>query len=97
MAEDAPAGPPPSKTIPIEPAIEFGGETYAQLILREPTVQEVEDVDAYKGVVWTRKLTAAVAAVPEAVVRKLGIRTLNSCSEYLTDFTAAGLPTATNS
>ena len=97
MTDDAAPGPPASLRVPVDPAIEHAGQTYDELLLREPTVAEVEALDAYKGVTWTVKLVAAVATVPEKVVQKLGIRTLNTCSAYLTDFTAAGLPTATNS
>ena len=92
---DAPAGPARELRIPLDPPVKFGEETYDELVLREPTVAEVEKIDDLGGTAWNRALIASVAGVPDKVISKLGIRTMNTAAAYLVSFTGAVLPTAT--
>ena len=82
---------PPEKRIPVDPPVSYGGQSYAELVLREPSAGEIEDCDHLTGTAWTRALVAKVAGVPDKAVRELRIRELNSASEYLTGFTSAVL------
>jgi hypothetical protein len=85
----------PEKRIPIEPPIELGSVPYTELVLREPTAGEMVRVDKLTGYAWTVALVAAVAGVPPPVIERLGVRTLNEASIYLTGFTTAALTTPT--
>ena len=88
--------PPSTKTIPVDPPVEHEGEIYTKLELREPTVAEIEKIDDLGGTAWNRALIASVAGVPDKVISKLGVRTMNTAAAYLVGFTGAVLPTATS-
>ena len=75
-------------TIVLRRPIEFAGETYRELKLREPTAGEWSQWDDKKGVEADILAVSIVAGIPEPVVRKLGSRDLIKASRFLAGFLA---------
>lgn len=98
-AEPAPKAPPllaPTKRVMLDTPIKLGEVEYSSLELREPTAGEVEAIDDKSGVAWTMALVHQVSALPMLAVRKLPVRVLNECAEYLVPFTRNVRPTGTD-
>jgi hypothetical protein len=90
MAEEAtPAEPqaPDTLTIAFTRPIEFAGDTYRDLVLREPTVAEMERVENLVGIASTIELMRMISGRPESVIRAMGISQLREASGYLQVFT----------
>lgn len=71
--------------------VEFGGVTYDVFALREPTAAQWELFDKLTGVEADVQAVSAVAGVPAAAVRKIGVRDLIIASKYLGQFLGNGL------
>jgi hypothetical protein len=78
---------PDELVITLRKPIEFGGETYTELTLREPTAGEYEQVDNVKGPTATDIIMVSlVSGVPKQVIAKVGMRDLNKAAKYLGSF-----------
>lgn len=74
--------------ITLRKPIEFAGESYRELRLREPTAGEWSQWDDKKGVEADIMAVSIVAGMPEAAVRKVGSRDLLQASRFLAGFLA---------
>ncbi|HZU64971.1 MAG TPA: phage tail assembly protein [Novosphingobium sp.] len=78
--------PPEALEIPLAKPVELGSESYPLLRLREPTAGEMIELDKFTGWEADVKAIALISGVPEAAVRKLGVRPVRRASEYLGRF-----------
>ncbi len=92
---DAPAsGPYPGPAFPDEltltlrKPVEFAGETYRQLVLREPTAAEWMLWDKLSGVEADTMAVSTVAGMPLPAARMIGARDLVTASRFLANFLA---------
>ena len=88
MAGTDPTKLPETLTVELRTPLEFGGETYRQITLREPTAGEWAQWDDKKGVEADILAVSIVAGIPEPVVRKIGSRDLLQASRFLAGFLA---------
>ena len=95
---DLPTSP---QSFTIHPPIEFQGQTYSELLLREPTTGENlrGAMQMRSGVtqesIMNRQHTimSAVSGVPVPVIQKLPVSLFNKGWTYIESFLIAGLPT----
>lgn len=95
---------PASLTIPLEPAISFGGTDYTQIMLREPTSDEVRQAEeqlrfgrtphAMRN--YEMHLVAKAAGVPLPVVQKMPVSRVQAAMMYISIFLGAGRATGGN-
>lgn len=81
------------KSIPLIKPIEFNGQTYAEMPLREPTAAELSKATRYGGdnnVDVAISLISQIAEVPMKVAGMLGQRDFQACNDFLGSFTATG-------
>ena len=74
-------------TVEFLPAVEFSGQTYDKLELREPTGGEVEKAYATGAQLKsTILLISLVSGVPRGAVEKVGISKIREASKFLEGF-----------
>ena len=88
MPKEDPTSLPEALAIELRKPIEFAGETYRSIILREPTAGEWAQWEDKKGVEADILAVSIVAGIPEPVVRKIGSRDLIQASRFLAGFLA---------
>lgn len=90
---------PSSLTIPLSPEITFGQQTFAELILREPTADQVRQAEEQLRTgphmpsnqrQYQMHLISKVADVPYPVVQKMPIARLNVAMAFLNLFLSVG-------
>jgi len=78
---------PEELIITLRKPVEFGGQVYSELKLREPTAGEYEQVDNVKGATATDILMVSlVSGIPRQVVAKIGMRDVGEAARYLGRF-----------
>lgn len=77
---------PDEMIITLRKPVALGGETYTALSLREPTGAEWLLWDNLTGVEANIKAISTVSAVPEPVVRQIGVRDLQQATAFLNHF-----------
>ncbi len=78
--------------------IVFGNERYEQIILTEPTAGQVEEANRAPNPAQSNiLLVAAVAGIPEFVVRRIPYRDFSKAVEYLENFFGDGRKTGRTS
>jgi len=77
---------PEALIIILRKPVEYGGQTYSELHLREPTADEWSRWDAKTGVDADIAGVSIVSGVPELAVRKIGTRDLRTASQYIAGF-----------
>jgi hypothetical protein len=88
------------KSIPLIKPVEFNGQMYAEMPLREPTAAELSKATRAGGdnnVDVAISLISQIAGVPTKVVGMLGQRDFQACNDFLGSFTATGLETGETS
>ncbi|MDR3513784.1 MAG: phage tail assembly protein [Caulobacteraceae bacterium] len=73
--------------------IEFGGQAYTVLVLREPTAGQLKEISRLSDMEATIMLLALSAGVPPGVIEKLGARDLGKGAAFLQSFTQDAQPT----
>lgn len=97
----APAEPPRTLDIAIDPPIVINDKTYDILHLQEPTAFQVEDAEkemASGMTVYTLrkyqiKLVANVSGIPAPIVQRIPISKVIEAFNFLQPFTSSGPPT----
>jgi hypothetical protein len=84
------AWPPEELEIELRKPVEFKGEVYDRLRLREPTVAQWEKIMAEPRESARRFAVSLVAGVPMAAVGLMGIGDIVRAEEYLSSFFEAG-------
>ena len=77
---------PDEMVITLRKPVSLGGETWSTLSLREPTGAEWLLWDNLTGVEANIKAISTVSAVPEPVVRQIGVRDLQQATAFLNHF-----------
>lgn len=82
----------PTRTIEVNPSIEFGNKTYDRLELAEPTALAVDKALREPSPIRTMiVLVSHVSGWPTGAVEKLPISVLKEAGEYCLAFFDAGL------
>lgn len=76
----------PEKVIELRHPVEFAGQTYTSLTLREPTAAQWQEWDKLEGVEADIKAVATVSGLPLAAVRLVAARDLIAASRYIGAF-----------
>ena len=95
---------PASLTIPIDPPVNFGGADYAQIVLREPTVDEVRQAEEQLRFGRTPHavrnyeihLVSKCSGVPLPVIQKMGVSRVLAAMAYISIFLGVGRGTGAN-
>lgn len=75
-----------STTVILTKPLTLGSLSYEQLVIREPTCSEWSQWDQLQGVEANIKALSIVCAVPEPVMRQLGVRDFQRAVEALYSF-----------
>lgn len=79
---------PEELTITLRKPIDFGGASYTEIKLREPTAGEWEKWDKLTGVEADIMAISVVSGTPKQVVAKVGARDLLAASRFIATFLA---------
>jgi hypothetical protein len=74
---------PDTHTITLRRPVEFAGETWSVLRLREPTVGEIEEVQALGAVDGIAHLLFLITGLPPGAIDQIGERDLRQAETYL--------------
>lgn len=77
---------PDELVIALRKPVTHSGETYTDLILREPTGGDMKAAEKFTGFESDIVLIAMVSGVPKPAVEKIGARDLKKAQEYLAGF-----------
>ena len=66
--------------------IEFGGDSYTQMKLQEPTAAQVQQWDKLSGTDADIMALTTVSGLPKPVIERLKLRDLNAGSRYIARF-----------
>ena len=77
---------PEELVITLRKTVEFAGQTYDRLILREPTAGQMMEWDKLSGTEGDVKAVAVVSGLPEPAVRLIGARDLIKAAKYISRF-----------
>lgn len=86
MDKDKSAELPDELVIELRKPVTLGSETYAELILREPTGGDIKAAEKATGIESDMILIAMVSGLPKPAVEKIGSRDLKRAREYLVGF-----------
>jgi hypothetical protein len=89
---DQPDDVPAALDLALRLPIEHGDTTIHTLSLREPAANQLIEWDKADGIAADLKIIAAVSAVPEVALHKLGARDLVAAGSYLANFLEPGRP-----
>lgn len=90
MRTEISPGPPGELLITLRKPVSLGGETYAVLRLREPTGDEVAQVESLSGTAADVMAISLIAGVPRSAVVQIGARDLVQAGEYIGAFMQGG-------
>lgn len=90
---DAPAWPPAAYELELRKPVEFKGETFEVLSLREPTGQEWEQIFEHPAKSRRRFAVSTIAGLPMGACALIGIGDLVRAENYLNAFFEAGQAT----
>lgn len=77
---------PEELTITLKKAVEFGGMTFRELVLREPTAGQCMEWDGLTPAHADIRAVAVVSGIPEGAVKMIAISDLKKATEYLLRF-----------
>jgi len=77
---------PEALIVVLRAPVEYAGQTYTELSLREPTADEWSKFSSKDGVEADIAGVSIVSGVPEMAIRKIGARDLRVASKYLAGF-----------
>lgn len=86
IAPDAEVVIPEDMVINLRRPVELGGETYTQIVLREPTADQWSQFDKASGIEGDILAVALVGGIPPNAVRKIGARDLRAGARYIASF-----------
>jgi phage FluMu protein gp41 len=73
-------------TLQLIKPVEFGGRTYSEITLREPTAGNLEKAsEKGEGIGMLISLISIVASVPRKVAESLCKRDFEACADFLAD------------
>ena len=83
---------PTEITLQLLAPIDFAGEVYTELKLREPKAREIDKVQqiAKSEVQVVLQLAFLMSGVPVAALGEMGARDLNRVSDFIAGFSAGG-------
>jgi hypothetical protein len=84
---------PDTLTITLRKPVEFAGETYAELHLREPSADELVRMATESGIKGSLFSIFVITGIPLGAIGKIGARDLRRASNYLMAFIEGDLPT----
>jgi hypothetical protein len=84
---------PSEKIIPLVPPIEHGGTIYSEIRLREPTADELVEIDKHSGRAADKFAVSHIAAMPLGAVGKLPARPFLTAARYIGAFLGEDQPT----
>lgn len=86
MSEIATKEQPEELVITLRRPVQLGDITYRELKLREPTAAEWAQWGGMTGPEADIKAVAIVSGLPEAVIRKIGVRDVTRAAGYIAGF-----------
>lgn len=85
--ENETQSPPDELVIELRKPVEFTGQVYTEMNLREPTLGEVANAEkAGGGIASDTVLIALVSGIPKPAVEKIGYRDAKKARDYLMGF-----------
>lgn len=85
------------KTITLRRPVEANGQSYSELNLREPTADELLQINKFSGTEADIFAVSLISGVPKAAIGKIGARDLIAAAGFIGNFLSASPQTGEKS